>query len=165
MGATMSTDTMLENLGAQRLVGEEKRHQHKWVTDAASTSCCWCPAVRDPVETRKGRNARARGNAFEVEVARKLKRVLFTERVGQYGRRTDVRGSLAVIQCKKDAALFPSRIDRLLREVEDEADADQFPMVALSNVPGPGGTLHELLVMDLNDFANLLDVIAESGDR
>ncbi len=117
----------------------------------------------DPAKSRRGRNARQRGNAFEREVARKLKRVLATSRVGMYGGKTDVSGALAVVQCKKDKALFPKRIDALLREVEQEADADQFPMVALSNVPGAGGTLQELIVMDLNDFATLLDIIAEAG--
>ena len=121
---------------------------------------CNCGKHQDPAKARRGRNARRRGNAFEVEVAHKLRRALATYRIGQTGGKTDVRSPLAVVQCKKDKALFPSRIDRLLREVEEEANADQFPMVALSNVPGPGGTKKELIVMDLHDFANLLDVVA-----
>ena len=57
------------------------------------------------------------------------------------------------------------KINALLREVEAEATADQYPMVALSNVPGAGGTTQELIVMDLNDFANLLDVICDGTER
>ena len=142
----------------------KSRHRHVWAIWTPDGLGCACSAVKDEAATRKGRNNRKRGNAFEVTVARKLKRVLATYRKGQYGGKTDVGSSLVVVQCKKVASLFPKRINALLREVEAEATADQFPMVALSNVPGAGGTTQELVVMDLNDLANLLDIISESGD-
>lgn len=134
------TDTVMENLRAHRVKPQT-------------------PVSREA--SRQGLNNRARGNAFEREVARKLKRVLATFRVGQYGGKTDVGSPMAVIQCKKVASLFPKRINALLREVEIEANADQFPMVALSDVPGSGGTVQQLLVMDLDDFANLVDILAD----
>ncbi len=155
------TDDILEALGAQRTDAAKSRHRHSYQQWTPEGIACRCGAVKDPAATRKGRNNRKRGNTFEVTVARKLKRVLVTYRKGQYGGKTDVDSPLAVIQCKKVASLFPTRINALLREVEAEATADQYPMVALSNVPGAGGTTQELIVMDLNDFANLLDIIAD----
>ena len=103
----------------------------------------------------KGRNSRQRGNSFERVVARKLRDVLGTERTGHW-QTIDVSGPNIAIQCKKVAALFPGRIDKLLQEVDAVAGEDQFPAVALASVPGPGGKERQLIVMELDDFVTLL---------
>ncbi len=162
----MNPDDVLEGLAANRKAAPCRHpRSERYLGISGGTVCGRCSQTITAEATRRSRNNRKRGNAFEVTVARKLKRVLATYRAGQYGGKTDVDSQLLVIQCKKVASLFPARINALLREVETEADADQFPMVALSNVPGAGGTTQELIVMDLNDFANLIDIVADGAKR
>jgi hypothetical protein len=100
----------------------------------------------DPVKARRGRTARARGNAFEVEVAHKLG----GRRVGQYGDKVDVRvdGWLAV-QCKNGAA-YPERIDGWLRSIPVEAVV--LRAVVLGDAPGAGRKRRTLIVLDFDEF-------------
>jgi hypothetical protein len=71
----------------------------------------------DPVKARRGRTARARGNAYEREVAHKLG----GRRVGQYGDKVDVDvpGYLRV-QCK-NGVRYPKTLDGWLRAIPVEA--------------------------------------------
>lgn len=103
----------------------------------------------------RGRNNRNRGNQFEREVARKLRDVLATERTGYHDTR-DVQGPTVAIQCKKVAALYPERVDRLLREVEALCGPDQVPMVALADVPGSSGKQRSIVVVALDDLPTLI---------
>ena len=50
----------------------------------------------DPAKSRKGKNSRARGNAFEREVAKRL----LGQRVGQFGGKQDVANDWLAVQCK-----------------------------------------------------------------
>jgi hypothetical protein len=114
----------------------------------AYSVCARCGKSDDPVKARRGRTARARGNAFEVEVAHKLG----GRRVGQYGDKVDVRvdGWLA-IQCKNGAA-YPERLDGWLRSIPVEAGV--LRAVVLGDAPGPGRKRRTLIVLDLDDFAD-----------
>ncbi len=50
----------------------------------------------DPAKSRKGKNSRQRGNAFEREVAKRL----LGQRVGQFGGKQDVANDWLAVQCK-----------------------------------------------------------------
>lgn len=101
--------------------------------------------MSDP--TTRGRTARARGNAFEREVAHKVK----GQRVGQYGSTIDVHspGWLRV-QCKNGAS-YPERLDRWLRMVP-RGGTPELRALVLGDAPGMGGRRRSLIVFDLDEF-------------
>ncbi len=101
-----------------------------------------------PEKSRRGKTARARGNAFEREVAA----VLGGRRVGQYGDKVDVDvpGWLRV-QCKNGVA-YPERLDSWLRAIPVEAGI--LRAVVLGDAPGPGHGRRTLIVLDLDEFAS-----------
>jgi hypothetical protein len=101
-----------------------------------------------PEKRRRGKTARARGNAYEREVAH----TLGGHRVGQLGTETDVvvLGWLAV-QVKNGGA-YPERIDRWLRAIR--APAGTLRAVVIGDAPGPGKKRRSLIVLDLQDFAD-----------
>jgi hypothetical protein len=105
------------------------------------------PKGDDPERARRGRTARARGNAFEREVAAKLG----GRRVGQYGDKVDVDvpGYLRV-QCKNGAA-YSERLDAWLRAIPVEAGI--LRAVVLGDAPGPGRKRRAIIVFDLDEYA------------
>jgi hypothetical protein len=97
--------------------------------------------------SRRGKNARNRGNSFEREVASKLGGI----RVGQYGGKTDVEvPSWLAIQCKVGTA-YPERIDGWLRSIS--VKGDQLQAVVLGESPGIGGRRRTIIVLDVDAFA------------
>jgi hypothetical protein len=92
----------------------------------------------------RGRTARARGNAFEREVAHALKGY----RVGQYGSTidVDVPGWLFV-QCKNGAS-YPERLDRWLRAIPK----GRLRALVMGDAPGAGHKRRTLIVFDLDEF-------------
>jgi len=101
----------------------------------------------DPVKARRGRTARARGNAYEREVAAKLG----GRRVGQYGDKVDVDvpGYLRV-QCK-NGVRYPKTLDGWLRAIPVEAGL--LRAVVLGDAPGSSGKRRSLIVFDLDEWA------------
>jgi hypothetical protein len=101
----------------------------------------------DPVKARRGRTARARGNAYEREVAHKLG----GRRVGQYGDKVDVDvpGYLRV-QCK-NGVRYPKTLDGWLRAIPVEAGL--LRAVVLGDAPGSSGKRRSLIVFDLDEWA------------
>lgn len=108
--------------------------------------------------SRRGKNARNRGNSFEREVAAKLGGI----RVGQYGGKTDVEvpGWLA-IQCKVGTS-YPERIDGWLRSISRKGD--QLQAVVLGDSPGMGGRRRTIIVLDFDAFAAYYGKGGEDGD-
>lgn len=104
--------------------------------------------MTDPARSRRGKTARARGNAYELEVAH----ILGGRRVGQYGDKVDVvvPGWISV-QCKNGAS-YPERLDGWLRAVPH--DGRTLRAVALGDAPGPGRKRRSLIVLDLEEFAS-----------
>jgi len=98
-----------------------------------------------PQKRRAGKNARARGNAYERDVARRMG----LRRVGQFGGKPDVAGDWMVIQCK-NGGVFPERPWTWLQELP--ANADQLRAVVIGDAPGPGSKRREVIVLDLDDF-------------
>lgn len=141
-----------ENLGAQRLAGEMRRHRHRWFMpppDAARHGpgpvCRSCGAVKDEARSRRGRTARQRGNAYERDLAHRLG----ARRVGQYGGREDVASDWIVLQAKCGGA-FPERLWRWLQALP--ATGEQLRAVVIGDAPGPGHKRREVIVLDLDDF-------------
>ena len=110
--------------------------------------CAYCGKSKDDAATRRGRNNRARGNAIEREVARKLG----LRRVGQYGGPEDAESEWLVVQVKSGGA-FPERIWKWLQALP--ANADQTRAVVVTDAPGPGHKRRALVVVDLDDWQDL----------
>jgi len=97
--------------------------------------------------SRRGRTARARGNAFERDVAKRLT----ANRVGQFGGKQDVANDWIAVQCKVGKS-YPERLDAWLRSVP--VKADQIRALVLGDSPGPGTPRRTLVVLDLDDFVD-----------
>lgn len=99
----------------------------------------------DPAKSRRGRTARARGNAYEREVAAKLN----GKRIGWTGGPTDVATGIYDVQCKVGGS-YPERIDGWLRKVPFRYD--KLRAVVIGDSPGPGTKRRSLIVFDLEEF-------------
>ena len=95
--------------------------------------------------SRRGRTARARGNAFEREVAKRLG----AARVGQFGGKQDVANEWIAVQCKVGKS-YPERLDGWLRSVP--VKGDQLAALVLGDSPGAGARRRTMIVLDLDDF-------------
>lgn len=112
------------------------------------------------VKSRRGRRARARGNSFELEVARRLGGG--ARRTGWMGTKVDVEApGWLVAQCKVGGS-FPERIDGWLRSLPSRAD--QLRVVILGDSPGAGVKRRTLVVLDLDDFVSWYGNPEESSD-
>jgi hypothetical protein len=101
----------------------------------------------DPAKSRRGKNARNRGNAYEREVAA----LLNGTRVGWAGGPTDVSTGVYDIQCKVGGS-YPERIDGWLRKVPFRYE--KLRAVVLGDSPGPGTKRRSLIAFDLEEFAD-----------
>jgi hypothetical protein len=99
--------------------------------------------------SRRGRTARARGNAFERAVAKQLN----AARVGQFGGKQDVANDWIAVQCKVGKS-YPERLDGWLRSIP--VKADQIRALVVGDSPGIGGRRRTLIVIDLDDFVALI---------
>lgn len=99
----------------------------------------------DPAKSRRGRTARARGNAYEREIAGKLN----GKRIGWTGGPTDVATGIYDVQCKVGGS-YPERIDGWLRKVPFRYD--KLRAVVIGDSPGPGTKRRSLIVFDLEEF-------------
>ena len=102
-------------------------------------------------KAKRGKRARAKGNAFELEVAHKIGGV----RVGQYGGKTDVMSDWIVIQCKVGNGSYSERYDGWLRSVL--GNSSQISALVVGDAPGPGIKRRTMIVLDFEDFIDLLD--------
>ena len=99
-------------------------------------------------KSRRGRRARARGNSFELEVARRLGGG--ARRTGWMGTKVDVEApGWIVAQCKVGGS-YPERIDGWLRSLPSRAD--QLRAVILGDSPGAGVKRRTLIVFELDDY-------------
>ena len=95
--------------------------------------------------SRRGRTARARGNAYEREIAKRLN----GNRVGQFGGKQDVANEWIAVQCKVGKS-YPERLDKWLSEVP--VKADQIAALVVGDSPGAGTKRRSLIILDLDDF-------------
>ena len=102
----------------------------------------------DPAKSRKGKNSRARGNAFEREVAKRLK----GQRVGQFGGKQDVANEWMAVQCKVGGS-FSERQWDWLQTVP--VKGDQLRGLVIGDSPGVGGGRRRaVIILDLDDFCD-----------
>jgi len=100
----------------------------------------------DPAKSRKGKNSRARGNAFEREVAKFLN----AQRVGQFGGKQDVANDWIAVQCKVGGS-FSERQWDWLQSVP--VKGDQLRGLVIGDSPGLGGGRRRVMViLDMDDF-------------
>ena len=102
----------------------------------------------DPAKSRKGKNSRARGNAFEREVAKRL----LGQRVGQFGGKQDVANDWLAVQCKVGGS-FSERQWDWLQTVP--VKSDQLRGLVIGDSPGiGGGRRRAVIILDLDDFCD-----------
>ena len=119
---------------------------HNW--DGAAAVCVSCGKVRDETATRRGRNNRARGNAIEREIGKRLG----LRRVGQYGGPDDLKDALFSAQVKSGGA-FPERFWRWLKAVP--VDSEQTALLVVTDAPGQGHRRRAVVVLDIDDWQAL----------
>ena len=102
----------------------------------------------DPAKSRRGRTARARGNAIEREVAKRLG----ASRVGQFGGKQDVANDWLAVQCKVGGS-FSERQWDWLQTVP--VKSDQLRGLVIGDSPGDGGGRRRaVIILDLDDFCD-----------
>jgi hypothetical protein len=107
--------------------------------------------LQNAAKAKRGRRARNKGNAFELEVAKKIGGV----RVGFLGGKTDVQSDWIVIQCKVGNGSYSERYDGWLRSVK--GNASQIAALVVGDAPGPGTRRRTMIVLDFDDFCKLLN--------
>ena len=102
----------------------------------------------DPAKSRKGKNSRQRGNAFEREIAKRLN----ATRTGQFGGKQDVGNEWLSVQCKVGGS-FSERQWDWLQSVP--VKSDQLRMLVIGDSPGVGGGRRRAVaILDLDDFCS-----------
>jgi len=125
----------------------------EWVPE-----CARCGKPKDEAVSRRGLNNRRRGNAIERDVAKQLG----LSRVGQYGGPDDAgkAGEPFVVQVKSGKS-FPERIYRWLKALP--SNANQTPLVVITDAPGPGHRRRALVVLTLEDWVALHGKLEEAA--
>jgi len=140
-----------------------KCRRHSWVIianalnqDAALHSlpmpdrrliCTRCGMVQDPERSRRGRNARKRGNGLQAKAAK----AAGIANIGALGLPEDAGKSTdwLVLQVKSGLG-YPKNLDRWLRALT--ATAGQLRGVVYVETPGPGRKAKRLIVLDYEEF-------------
>ncbi len=101
-------------------------------------------------KAKRGKRARNKGHAFERECAARLGGV----RVGQYGGKVDIQTDWLVAQLKCGNGTYSERYDGWLRSVK--GNANQIAALIVGDAPGPGTKRRTMIVLDFEDFVELL---------
>lgn len=121
---------------------------HEVDGDGDGHRCARCGVWRDDTRSRRGKSARRRGNDYERDVAARLGGV----KVGHHGGPADVVTPLLAVQVKVRGA-YPSwmqaELDKLPRT------GGRIPTLVVADSPAPGHRRRALVVMALDDFAEL----------
>jgi hypothetical protein len=133
-----------------------KCRRHRWVTfhdyfgdgPMDGTRCDRCGKAKDQAGSRRGKNNRARGNAIEREIGKRLG----LRRVGQYGGPEDLSGDLFAVQVKSGGA-FSERYWAWLKAVP--VNAGQTPPPVVTDAPGPGHARRAVVVLDITEWVAL----------
>ena len=124
--------------------------RHVWVQGYHDDvpRCQRCNRWQDATASRRGRNNRARGNAIEREIGKRLG----LRRVGQYGGPDDLAGEMFAAQVKSGAA-FPERLWGWLKAVP--VNGAQTALLVVTDAPGPGHARRAVVVLDIGDWIAL----------
>lgn len=107
--------------------------------------CGRCGHLFDAAIARRGRNNRARGNAIEREVGKRLG----LRRVGQFGGPEDLMNDLFAAQVKSGGS-FPERLWTWLKAVP--VKAGQTALLVVTDAPGAGRRRRGVVVVDMDDW-------------
>lgn len=129
-------------------------HRHRWMlikyANDQRVECTRCGKAKDDARSRRGKNARSRGNALE----RWANTLLGISNRGKYGGPEDGGGEADWISVQtKSGSYYPKNIDRWLRAVPQRAG--QMRGVVLVETPGAGQKRRALLVVDLYEAAEM----------
>jgi hypothetical protein len=142
------------NLGQQRLAGELRRCVHprkfRFRLENGDSQCGRCLKVIPAALSKRGRNARLRGNVRELELAH----TLGGEKVGHHGGPEDVRIGLFNVQSKVRAGVaFPGwQWDELAKLPRT---GGRVPALIVTDSPGPGTRRRAIVVVTLDDWRSL----------
>lgn len=111
------------------------------------TRCTRCKVLYDEVKSRRGRNARRRGNSLQAKAAKDAG----IQNIGALGLPEDAGNSRdwLVIQHKSGAG-YPRLLDRWLRALT--TTADQLRGVVYTETPGTGRKAKRLITCDYDEF-------------
>jgi hypothetical protein len=145
--------SQLELLAASR---QKKKHAHWWVWEAPAENvpgyeyCQDCGLSKDDFEARqrRGRNNRKRGQAIQRE------RIVGLGGRNLAGNNPNLDGIHALFAFEaKSGAAFPERFWKWLKGIPH--DADQVPVLIVSDAPGPGRKARTVVVIDYADWKDL----------
>jgi hypothetical protein len=148
------TDAVREALGAQRLAGELRRCVHarkfRFRLENGDSQCARCHRVIPAALSKRGRNARIRGNARELEIAKELGGV----KTGHHGGPDDVRVGMFTAQSKvRSGSAFPGwQWDELAKLPRT---GGRTPVLFVTDAPGPGIRRRALAIVTLDDWRAL----------
>lgn len=143
------------NLGAP---APRKCRRHVWAESSDLTTgqvyvvCLNCPAVKDPVRSRRGRNNKNRGNAIQAQVCEALGWLNIGGANGPADGLSLVGDRMFIGQIKSGGR-FPgwmaNELDKLPRT------GGRIPVLAVAETPGAGKKRRVLMVMDIKDYIDL----------
>ena len=130
-----------------------KCRRHDWWVmgefegQVTASFCKRCGTLRDEARSRRGRNARKRGNGLQAKAAKSAG----IANIGALGLPEDAGTSRdwLVLQVKSGLG-YPKLLDRWLRALT--ATADQLRAVVYVETPGPGHKAKRLIVLDYDEF-------------
>lgn len=123
-----------------------KCRRHRW----DSGICASCGKARDEAASKRGRNARLRGNRYELTVAEELG----GRKVGHFGGPEDVTVGMFVIQAKRFA---PGRFPGWMADELDKLPRTdgRVPLLVVSEAAGRGRRGRALAIVTLDDWRSL----------
>lgn len=116
--------------------------------EAGITHCRWCFKVKDPAAIRRGKNNRSRGLAIQREVNRRAG----LDNIPYNAENHDGRSAMFASEVKSGGS-FSERYWKWLKGVP--AGADQTSILIVADTPGPGTRRRAIVVLDLDDWADL----------
>lgn len=138
------------------VVPTPRRHRHVWEprwqnldnagTEIIVTACKLCPAIRDEVKARRGKNSRDYGNRAELAVARKYGGV----KVGHAGGPVDVRGAEFNVQVKTHRRPPPAEWRKAFGGMN--ANLERIPRLLLRFVQAGGQPPDDYFVIRADDW-------------
>ncbi len=164
----MTDDDVLVNLGTQRKAAAKAQHRHRWDQfDPHRGILCRCGAVKDDAATRKGRNARSRGNRRELYVQRTYgprKTGQFQDAIDNLGRSWKWQSKTTSLGHWRHVPLWAATLDtwwpikshRWITDPIEHMDPlypDRYPLL-IRSWTFPGGSL-DIIIVRSSDWAAL----------
>ena len=134
-------------------------HRHRYVEGAP----CGCGRVKDLEAAKRGRRNNNRGKAHE----RSAVKALGAKRVGQFGGQEDGLSPRWSIQSKSKAGrAFPSWMaDELSALFAFNGGQRQWPVLIITEAPGPGKKARKLAIVYLDTLAEINEALGPEPEQ